>query len=340
MFALTMGLALLLARPVAAAEPPAAAGKLPEGAAGIAAKFPGDAGLSKDPRVLLHEDFEAGALDKDRWPSISNEAGALSFSDDVPAASAGKKSLLVTAKLGENTGGHLFRRFTPGVERMHARFYVKFAPDCDYIHHFVHIVAENPPTAWPTGGAGECPAGDKKFSTGLEPAGFNGRQPPPGAWNFYTYWHKMKKSGDGRYWGNSFAPPVPAVPERGRWYAMEMMVQANTPGQADGRQAFWIDGRLVGDFGGIEWRTTADLKINAFWLMSYVTDRWTKNKMNRVGFDDVVVATEYIGPIAKGPPRAAGAPAAPGSAGGATAAGGAAVGSSGSFGRFGGLRNR
>jgi hypothetical protein len=108
----------------------------------------------------------------------------------------------------------------------------------------------------------------------------------------------MKKSGDGKYWGNSFAPPAPAVPERGRWYAMEMMVQANTVGKADGRQAFWIDGRLAGDFGGIEWRTTGDLKINAFWLMSYVTDRWTKNKTNRVGFDDVVVATEYIGPIA------------------------------------------
>ena len=31
--------------------------------------------------------------------------------------------------------------------------------------------------------------------------------------------------------------------------------------------------------------------------MSYVTDRWTKHKVNRVWFDDVVVATEYIGPI-------------------------------------------
>ena len=94
-------------------------------------------------------------------------------------------------------------------------------------------------------------------------------------------------------------PPAPVVPERGRWYAMEMMVQANTVGKADGRQAFWVDGKLVGDFGGIEWRTSADLKVNAFWLMSYITDLWTRNKVNRAGFDDVVVATEYIGPTAK-----------------------------------------
>ncbi|HUU12040.1 MAG TPA: hypothetical protein VM431_16065 [Phycisphaerae bacterium] len=279
---------------VAAADGPA---KLPEGDTGIAAKCPGDRDIAKAPKVLLHEDFEAGVFDPARWPSISNKAGALSFSDDVPRGSPGTKSLLVTAKLGENTGGHLFRRFKPGVEKMHARFYVRFAPDCDYIHHFVHIVAENPPTSWPTGGAGLCPAGDKKFCTGLEPAGMSKKHPPPGAWNFYTYWHQMKKSGDGKFWGNSFLPQPPRVPERGTWYCMEMMMQSNAVGKADGRQAFWIDGRLVGDFGGLEWRTAADLQINAFWLMSYITDRWTRNKVNRVWFDDVVVATDYIGPV-------------------------------------------
>ncbi|HUU11479.1 MAG TPA: hypothetical protein VM431_13210 [Phycisphaerae bacterium] len=292
---LVVCLALLACR-TAAAAPDA----LPEGAGGIAAKYPGDAGIEKDERVLLYENFETAALDKNRWTDISNKAGALSFSDDVPAASAGKKSLLVTATLGANTGGHLFRRFERGVEKMHARWYVRFAPDCDYIHHFVTIVAELPATRWPTGGAGELPAGDKKFSTGLEPWGRWGKHPAPGAWNFYTYWWKMKRSGDGKYWGNSFMPEPAVVPERGRWYAMEMMIQANTPGKADGRQAFWVDGKKIGDFEGIEWRASADLKTNAFWLMSYVTDHSAKtNKVNRVWFDDVVVATEYIGPVRK-----------------------------------------
>ena len=30
--------------------------------------------------------------------------------------------------------------------------------------------------------------------------------------------------------------------------------------------------------------------------MLYVTDRWTKHKVNTCWFDDTVVATEYIGP--------------------------------------------
>ena len=56
-------------------------------------------------------------------------------------------------------------------------------------------------------------------------------------------------------------------------------------------------------YKGINWRSSEKLKLNAFWLMLYVTERWAKtNKVNRVWFDDVVVATEYIGP-----------PAAPGS---------------------------
>jgi len=55
-------------------------------------------------------------------------------------------------------------------------------------------------------------------------------------------------------------------------------------------------------FEGFRWRTHADLKINFFWLLFYVTEnagrqnRVTAEKENRVWFDDIVVATEYIGP--------------------------------------------
>jgi len=266
-------------------------------AKGIAARYRGDAGIAGDPRVLLHEDFETGRIDRKRWTTVKNETEALSFSSEAPPASAGTKSLLVTATLGKNTGGHLFRRFKPGAKRMHARYYVRFAEDCDYTHHFVRMGGDWPAVQWPTGGAGERPKGDDRFSTGLEPWGQWNKVAPPGAWHFYTYWCRMKKSGDGRYWGNSFQPEPPILPGRGRWSCVEMAVTCNTLGKADGRQAAWIDGRKVGDFGGFEWRTTESLDCNFFLLMLYVTDRWTKHPVNRVWFDDVVVATEYIGPI-------------------------------------------
>ncbi|HEV8379062.1 MAG TPA: nitrilase-related carbon-nitrogen hydrolase, partial [Tepidisphaeraceae bacterium] len=66
-------------------------------AGGVAAKYPGDRGIDKDPRVVFAEDFEAptiGAL-KARWEDVK-EPDIFSFTPDVPEGSGGKQSLLMT----------------------------------------------------------------------------------------------------------------------------------------------------------------------------------------------------------------------------------------------------
>jgi len=272
--------------------------------AGIASKYPGDVRIEKDPAVLLHEDFEANSLNDARWSNISNKAGALKLVRDKANVHGGTQALEVMATLGENTGGHLFRRFKRGREKLHARFCVKFARDIDYIHHFVHMAAELPATPWPTGGAGELPAGDKKFTVAIEPWSHNGKYPPPGGWHFYCYWWKMPRSADGKYWGAGFAKKPYAVPKRGKWYCVEFMARCNTPGKPDGEVALWIDGKQLAHYKDVNWRSDEKLKLNAFRLMLYVTEHSArKNKVNRVWFDDVVVATEYIGPPAKPEPK-------------------------------------
>ena len=57
-------------------------------------------------------------------------------------------------------------------------------------------------------------------------------------------------------------------------------------------------------FEGFRWRSNTDLKINFLWLLHYVTENPARqnkvakpNPINRVWFDDIVVSTEYIGPI-------------------------------------------
>src|SRR5262249_37029025 len=158
--------------------------------------------------------------------------------------SRGKRSLLLTATLGENTGGHLYHRLDRGVETLFARFYVRFAPDAAYIHHFVHMGGYNPPTPYPQGGARERPRGADRITVGIEPYGDYGRYPAPGAWNFYTYWHEMKISADGRYWGNGISPETPLLVPRSRWQCVEVMVKLNSaPERADGELALWLDGR-------------------------------------------------------------------------------------------------
>jgi len=274
---------------------------------GLAARYPGDKGLASDPAVLLHENFEDATtvFDKKRWPSVSNKAGALKLVRDKANVHGGKQALQVTATLGKNTGGHLFRRFDKGVETMHTRFCVKFAPDIDYIHHFVHMAAQLPATSWPTGGAGLLPDGAKKFTVAIEPWSHWGKYPAPGGWHFYNYWWKMPRSGDGKYWGAGLAKAAYAVPKTGQWYCVEFMARCNTPGKPDGQAAVWIDGKKLAHHKTINWRSSDKLKLNAIWLMLYVTENSAKrNKINTVWFDDVVVATKYIGPPTAVPPPA------------------------------------
>lgn len=303
---------------------------VPEGY-GLSAKYPGDRGIAKDPSVLFAEDFEGGSLPeiKKRWSEASDKGGkALSLSIDTPKASAGKRSLQMAATLGENTGGHLYKRLPREVDRVFTRFYVKFPEEADYIHHFVHLGGYNPATNYPQGGAGERPRGDERVTVGIEPYGGHGKHPPPGFWTFYAYWHEMKRSGDGKYWGNGMSLETPPVVPRNRWQCVEVMMKLNAPGQRDGELALWLDGQSVmqiakgirrgpwtgmgfqvlktgGEpFEGFDFRTTEDLKINFFWLLHYVTENAARQSRQdppkrpvRVWFDDIVVGTKYIGPI-------------------------------------------
>jgi hypothetical protein len=89
---------------------------LPEGP-GLARHHPGDKGMANHPAVLLAEDFEAASLAdiKPRWNEVENRNGqVLELVNDHPPASSGSQCLQVTATLGENTGGHLFKRLDPG----------------------------------------------------------------------------------------------------------------------------------------------------------------------------------------------------------------------------------
>jgi len=48
-------------------------------------------------------------------------------------------------------------------------------------------------------------------------------------------------------------------------------------------------------FEGFRWRTVADLKVNFVWLYIYIER--PEGHHIKVWYDDVVVATDYIGPI-------------------------------------------
>jgi len=303
---------------------------LPEGP-GLAAKYPRDRGIERDPDVLLTENFEKGEIADlgKRWSEVSNKEGRpLAFSDDAPTATRGKRSIRMTATLGKDHGGHLFGLLDRGVDEAYARFLVKFPKDAGYVHHFVWLGGRNPVVRWPDPQAGVAPKGDDRFSAGIEPFGYDGRVPAPGLWNFYVYWREMKVSADGKSWGNGLRPIEDQAVPRDRWQCVEFRIKLNSDAEtSDGELTMWLDGKLAAHFAkgaprgpwtgmgfrllerggdpfeGFRWRTSKDLKISYFWLEHYVTPECLRRNgvrepppENSVLFDDVVVATRYVGP--------------------------------------------
>ena len=287
----------------------AASGRAPAGsdAAGLAAAYPGDAGIAADPAVLFADNFESGDMKK--W---DQQRGRVVMTGDKP--NAGSWCVQMLMERGQNHGGDAIKWFMPGSDAVYARLYVKFSPDYQYCHHFVWLGANQRTNKWSAfGKAGLKPDGTY-YSTGMEPWFAWGKNPSPGELNFYSYFLDMEPDPKmDKYWGNSFFPPGPekgkaagagrVIPPLNQWQCWEFMLQANTaPDKADGKQAMWVDGKLVGEFAGIRWRNDSELKVNCFWLEHYGYDEGDPTKQywkesQSVWFDDVVVARRYIGPI-------------------------------------------
>jgi hypothetical protein len=326
----------------------ATAAEIP-GNLGIAARYPGDEGIAADPAVVFSDNFERSAVSDlaSRWTSILNpDYSVLKMVEDSTAPTPGKRCLQMTATKGHDTGGHLWKLLDEGQERLYARFYVKFAPDAPYVHHFVHMGGHYNSPPYPVGGAGSRPDGTISFSTSMDLIGREVAD-PPGAWSFYSYWCEMHswqtESGesDGRpnpYYGNLFGPVEPLQAKRGEWQCVEIMIKLNDPEMTDGEEAFWVDGKLVERYGpgtitgtwfrdmfrrtgifntdpkpfeGFRWRSDERVKINTFWLQYYLAHVFENDyspadttipyndQVARVCFDNVVLATEYIGPVAQ-----------------------------------------
>lgn len=309
----------------------------PEPVAGIASRYAHDRGIGEDPAVIFNEDFEQASLERigSRWDTVRN-VEVMSLSSDVPSGSGGKQSLLMSQLAEKGTGGDLYRQLGDGYDKLYTRMYVKFADDCEPVHHFGTCVGgNNPATRWPSVRAGQPTKGDESFWLGVEPFGSRWQ------WDYYVYWCDMRGSPPrGQTWGNSFIHDDTLKVRRGQWTCIEVMVRMNDVGDTNGELALWIDGRQVSHLGkgfprgkwvfdkflpgqegdGVRWnqttgdreyfktsaggdpfegfrfRTAEPLQVNFLWLYLYIT-KGTRGHANRVWFDDVVLATEYIGPL-------------------------------------------
>ena len=291
---------------------PAAAQPLPEGDTGIAARYPDDRGIRADPDVVFAEDFESvsgsSLAVNELWSNVWGLLGITTAGDDVHA---GTRALEVTATEPERSQGAVHDFGTGGLDLLFVRYYMKYHPDFPGMHHTGIDLFAGAPGVGQGDATGVRPDGVRSFQALLDTLSpmFDWSPPgnqPPGLLEVYCY-HKDQlgdygdifySTGEGNgnlaLFGDTFVPRPNVTPERGRWTSFELMLKANTPGSRDGRAAFWVDGRLAGDFPNLRFRTVDALRINQVIITTYVSEL---SSNQTVWYDDIIAARSYIGPM-------------------------------------------
>jgi hypothetical protein len=261
--------------------------------------------LERPGNIFFQDGFESPDSLKHYFEIRGLREGRVKLTTDAQLAHGGNGAIQFTspARDGRESGVGATAWFGPdGYDRVYFRRYIKFAADYDQgnLNHVGGgLTAVAGTDRWQAmGSAGIRPSGDSHFKSAFEPWRGWGRYSPPGYMFLYTYWMDMKRDRDGNYWGNMLGPADDEreVLQRDRWYCLEQMIQANSPGEADGELAAWIDGKLYIHYVGFRWRTSPEVKIKRFGIGVYVH---SATQDNTVWYDDVALSTGYIGPLNK-----------------------------------------
>jgi len=296
----------------------------------IATNYPNDINIENDPNVIFVEKFDDDLSSVfSRYNEIVNGAG-MTLDSDVPPASGSPYSLKITSIQGVNTGGHLYKSFTPGFDStVFIRYYVQYpAISNGYFHHEgLWFGGYNPVLNWPFPQAGICGLGSSRLSIAYEPV-WQGIQP---GMDTYLYWGDMRSFDNGNTcYGNTMvsegriefgAPASSDAPlvDLDQWMCVEIMIKLNNPVSAyNGELRIWQDGVEVGHWGpgfpnghwlkdkwynnpddppfeGFRWRTDSNLNINWIWFEFYHSN--PNAPSSYIKFANTVIAREYIGPI-------------------------------------------
>jgi hypothetical protein len=275
---------------------------------GLAAQYPQDRGLDRDPGVWLVDRFESPAVTR-KWLSDS-DAERVKFarrSEDAKRFEPlDATALAVTLPKGGSQALNSHLRFSsldseePG--EAYFRYYLRLADNWD-----------------PTVDGGKLPGLSGTYGRagwgGRKPDGMNGwsargsflRQAPEGspleelrAVGFYVY-HAAMTDRYGDTWRWNLAPA--GLLQKNRWYCIEQHVRLNTPGQTDGVLQAWVDGRLVFNKTDMRYRDTDALRIESVWMNVYHGGTQRAPQDMTLFIDNLVIARRYIGPMGIPPQR-------------------------------------
>ena len=247
-------------------------------------------GLKGRSDIVFFEDFEAPDW-KTHWNlELSQDA---QVTDDARFVYQGRRAFAVRSTASKHfTTGKLYLFYPDGFDRLHLRCYI-YLPETfvwgqgRYCHlKLFSLGGRRTGDPWGSTGAGQRPMGTDKFSCTIA------AKPKDGTLEFY-YYHPDQRGGYGDHQVCSEGL------QRGRWQCVETMLKVNAVGQHDGEVACWLDGREVGRVRGVRFRDIEDLRLRRVSITNYwggAGDENTAAADQMHYIDNVVVATDYIGP--------------------------------------------
>ena len=108
----------------------------------------------------------------------------------------------------------------------------------------------------------------------------------------YLYHADMKNT-----WGDqiAFNQSPAGMLEKNKWYAVEQYIKLNEPNKNNGILQAWVNGHLVLSKTNVRFTDDPRLKIEEIWFNVYHGGKLSAPKDLTLFFDDLVVASEYIG---------------------------------------------
>jgi hypothetical protein len=289
---------------------------------GIASRYSGDKNIASDPTVIFADDFESyTSVDqiRARWGGGGGLVRMRIATEDANVFSGNKSVEFTIPVTTTELGVGLIRTLSPEQDTVFMRVYQKFDPGYNIAgsnHNGIRLSAKYPEIA------GQKPPADGTgfflFFLQNNIVGTHAGESAPGFSHLYVYWPRQRTQyGDHWYSDGTVIPYSNTIgnkgewlanptqypdfkvmpnfqPQLNRWYCVELMVHANTPGQNDGEVKYWIDGQLKGAFPNLNVRSIGTLKLDKAHLgqAAIKTDR-----VNKKWHDNVVIATQYIGPM-------------------------------------------
>lgn len=268
---------------------------------GLAGEYPEDIDITNHPDVIFATGFESDTWE-DEWTSTSGFIDTVTEDESLQFESFINKAFRGRIAEGDNYGFSLIYKFMNELgyepEEIYFRYYLRLANDWNQTldtGKMPGISGTYGTAGWggrPVDGTnGWSARGSYRYTI---PAG----NPLEGRTPLGTYCYHADMVGDyGSAW--LWTKGYNAYVANNQWYCVEQYLKMNTPGQNDGIIKAWIDGRLAFEKTDIRFRDITDLKIEQIWMNVYHGGGRDSPYDQHLYFDNVVIATSYIGPIAR-----------------------------------------